>query len=162
MSYVTACNASLDCRGNALPFSPCYPYACMQVQAREAELRAIAEDPCLYDRLVASFAPNIWEMEDVKKGLLTQLFGGMGKAFPGGRVRGEINVLLVSLGEHVCVSELVDMLGLCLCMRAGSLMCSGGSSPAAASPFGLEALHDRKWCLCSQAGYPLVSKEKDR
>jgi len=66
-----------------------------QVQAREAELRAIAEDPCLYDRLVASFAPNIWEMEDVKKGLLTQLFGGMGKAFPGGRVRGEINVLLV-------------------------------------------------------------------
>lgn len=71
--------------------------ACMptQVRAREAELRNIAADPRLYERLVASFAPNIWEMEDVKKGLLTQLFGGMGKAFPGGRVRGEINVLLV-------------------------------------------------------------------
>jgi DNA replication licensing factor MCM4 len=47
------------------------------------------------ERLVASFAPNIWEMEDIKKGLLAQLFGGLGKTFPGGRVRGEINVLLV-------------------------------------------------------------------
>jgi DNA replicative helicase MCM subunit Mcm2 (Cdc46/Mcm family) len=34
-------------------------------------------------------------MDDVKRGLLCQLFGGQGKAFPGGRVRGEINVLLV-------------------------------------------------------------------
>jgi hypothetical protein len=51
------------------------------------------------ERLVASFAPNIWEMEDIKKGLLAQLFGGLGKTFPGGRVRGEINVLLV--GEPV-------------------------------------------------------------
>ena len=71
----------------------------LQVRAREAELRALSQDPRLYERLVASFAPNIWEMDDVKKGLLSLLFGGMSKAFPGGRVRGEINLLLVRLFE---------------------------------------------------------------
>lgn len=30
----------------------------------------------VYDRLVQSFAPSIWELEDVKRGLLCQLFGG--------------------------------------------------------------------------------------
>lgn len=30
----------------------------------------------VYDRLVASFAPSIWEMDDVKKGILCLLFGG--------------------------------------------------------------------------------------
>ncbi|GFH06666.1 DNA helicase, partial [Haematococcus lacustris] len=66
-----------------------------QVREREAEIRALSVDPALHERLVASFAPNIWEMDDVKKGLLVQLFGGLGKAFPGGRVRGDINILLV-------------------------------------------------------------------
>jgi len=65
------------------------------VLSREAEIRALAADPQLEARLIASFAPNIWEMEDVKRGLLCQLFGGLGKSFPGGRVRGEINALLV-------------------------------------------------------------------
>ncbi len=55
----------------------------------------LSQDPRLYERLVASLAPNIFGMEDVKKGLLCQLFGGCGKSFPGGRVRGEINCLLV-------------------------------------------------------------------
>ena len=30
----------------------------------------------VYTRLVESFAPSIWEMDDVKKGILCQLFGG--------------------------------------------------------------------------------------
>jgi hypothetical protein len=33
----------------------------------------------VYSRLVNSFAPSIWEMEDVKKGILCQLFGGTSK-----------------------------------------------------------------------------------
>ena len=48
--------------------------------------------------LVDSFAPSIYEMEDVKKGLLCQLFGGANFAKQGaasGRSRADINVLLV-------------------------------------------------------------------
>lgn len=36
----------------------------------------MGSDPNIYERLVASLAPSVWEMEDVKKGLLCQLFGG--------------------------------------------------------------------------------------
>jgi DNA replication licensing factor MCM4 len=48
------------------------------------------------DILVDALAPSIWENEDVKKGILCQLFGGVSKELAGGqgRMRGEINVLL--------------------------------------------------------------------
>ena len=80
---------------STLSRSPCVP---LQVKAKEERIRALAADPRIYDRLVASMAPNVWEMEDVKKGLMCQLFGGSCKVFPGGRIRGEINLLLVSDG----------------------------------------------------------------
>ena len=63
--------------------------------ARAAELRALAADPAIYDRLAASLAPSIWQLDDVKKGVLAQLFGGVAKTYSGGRSRGEINVMLV-------------------------------------------------------------------
>lgn len=66
-----------------------------QQREKEKALRALSRDPRLYDRLVASLAPNIWEMDDVKKGVLCMLFGGVAKNFPGGKVRGDINVLVV-------------------------------------------------------------------
>lgn len=40
------------------------------------EFHAFAARGCVYDRLVKSFAPSIWEMDDVKRGLLCLLFGG--------------------------------------------------------------------------------------
>ena len=61
----------------------------------EAELRALGADEGIYERLTRSLAPSIWELDDVKKGLLCQLFGGCAKGFASGqRFRGEINVLL--------------------------------------------------------------------
>ncbi|KAF7458398.1 DNA replication licensing factor mcm4 [Cryptosporidium felis] len=39
----------------------------------------ISKDPQLYEKLSRSIAPSIWENEDVKKGLLCQLFGGSKK-----------------------------------------------------------------------------------
>eukprot|EP00747_Dinoflagellata_sp_TGD_P163328 gnl/TRDRNA2_/TRDRNA2_181893_c0_seq1.p1 gnl/TRDRNA2_/TRDRNA2_181893_c0~~gnl/TRDRNA2_/TRDRNA2_181893_c0_seq1.p1 ORF type:complete len:873 (-),score=176.23 gnl/TRDRNA2_/TRDRNA2_181893_c0_seq1:54-2672(-) len=51
----------------------------------------------IVDKLIASFAPSIFEEDDVKKGLLCQLFGGTPKgAGPNkrGRVRPEINTLI--------------------------------------------------------------------
>ena len=51
----------------------------------------------MYDLLIDSLAPSIWENQDVKKGILCQLFGGVSKEFQysgRGRFRGEINILL--------------------------------------------------------------------
>jgi len=48
--------------------------------------------------LIKSLAPSIWENEDVKKGILCQLFGGTEKDFTKagrGRFRSDINCLLV-------------------------------------------------------------------
>lgn len=75
--------------------------------ARIARLRALAASPDLYSRLLASVAPSIWQLDDVKRGVLAQLFGGCSKTFSGGRCRGEINVLLVG-DPGVSKSQLVS------------------------------------------------------
>ena len=38
-----------------------------------AQLKELAKKPDIYDRLTRSLAPNIWELDDVKKGLLCQV-----------------------------------------------------------------------------------------
>lgn len=63
----------------------------------EAKIKEIAARPDVYDILSRSLAPSIWEMDDVKKGILLQLFGGTNKSFEKGgspKYRGDINVLL--------------------------------------------------------------------
>lgn len=45
------------------------------------EFKQFAQSRDLYEQLVDSLAPSIWENEDVKKGILTQLFGGVSKEF---------------------------------------------------------------------------------
>lgn len=66
-----------------------------QMERREDELRMLAQTPDIYQRLVQSFAPSIHGHDEIKKGLLCQLFGGVMKNFDGGKIRGDINVLLV-------------------------------------------------------------------
>lgn len=67
----------------------------------EIELRQLSQRHDIYDLLSRSLAPSIWEMDDVKKGILLQLFGGTNKNIAKGgggggpRYRGDINVLLV-------------------------------------------------------------------
>lgn len=61
------------------------------------QFKDFSKDPQLYEKLVDAFAPSIWENQDVKKGILCQLFGGVSKEFSQsgrGRFRGEINILL--------------------------------------------------------------------
>ncbi len=63
----------------------------------DSTLLKYSQYPDIYEILTRSFAPNIWEMDDVKKGILCLLFGGANKAFNSsvfGKFRGEINVLL--------------------------------------------------------------------
>ena len=67
----------------------------------EVRLRELSQREDIYSLLSRSLAPSIWEMEDVKKGILLQLFGGTNKSVSRGgggggpRYRGDINVLLV-------------------------------------------------------------------
>lgn len=75
------------------------PYAEAEFTPERVEqLEAIGKREDVYERLVSSLAPSIWEMEEVKRGLLCQLFGATHKVFKGtnaNRVRGDINVILV-------------------------------------------------------------------
>lgn len=67
----------------------------------EMKLKDLSRRHDIYELLSRSLAPSIWAMEDVKKGILLQLFGGTNKSIARGgggggpRYRGDINVLLV-------------------------------------------------------------------
>lgn len=66
-------------------------------EEEEANIKATAARPDVYELLSRSLAPSIYEMDDVKKGILLQLFGGTNKSFEKGgnpKYRGDINVLL--------------------------------------------------------------------
>jgi DNA replication licensing factor MCM4 len=66
-------------------------------EEEEEKIRATAARPDIYDLLSRSLAPSIFELDDVKKGILLQLFGGTNKSFEKGgspKYRGDINVLL--------------------------------------------------------------------
>ncbi|KAK5956967.1 MCM DNA helicase complex subunit [Knufia fluminis] len=63
----------------------------------QARIEEISNRPDVYELLARSLAPSISEMDDVKKGILLQLFGGTNKSFEKGgspKYRGDINVLL--------------------------------------------------------------------
>jgi DNA replication licensing factor MCM4 len=63
----------------------------------EEKIRDTAARSDIYDLLARSLAPSVYEMDDVKKGILLQLFGGANKTFQKGgspKYRGDINVLL--------------------------------------------------------------------
>ncbi|KAF6154022.1 hypothetical protein GIB67_026676 [Kingdonia uniflora] len=65
-------------------------------QDKVNKLKELSQLPDIYERLTRSLAPNIWELDDVKKGLLCQLFGGNALTLPSGTsFRGDINILLV-------------------------------------------------------------------
>jgi len=66
-------------------------------EEEEEKIRSTAARPDVYELLARSLAPSIYELDDVKKGILLQLFGGTNKSFEKGgspKYRGDINVLL--------------------------------------------------------------------
>jgi len=66
-------------------------------EEEEAKIKETAARSDIYELLARSLAPSIYEHDDVKKGILLQLFGGTNKSFEKGgspKYRGDINVLL--------------------------------------------------------------------
>lgn len=60
-------------------------------------IRELSKKSDIYERLARAIAPSIYENEDIKKGILLQLFGGCRKDFSHsgrGKFRAEINLLL--------------------------------------------------------------------
>jgi len=60
-------------------------------------LEELSQKPDVYERLARAIAPSIYENEDIKKGILLQLFGGAKKDFTQtgrGHFRAEVNILL--------------------------------------------------------------------
>ena len=43
---------------------------------RIEQLKKLSESPDIYEKLTTSLAPSIWELDNVKKGILCMLFGG--------------------------------------------------------------------------------------
>ncbi|TPX35566.1 hypothetical protein SmJEL517_g02085 [Synchytrium microbalum] len=61
-----------------------------------AELNEMKQDRMLYAKLIGSVAPHIFGHEEIKKGVLLQLLGGVHKVTPEGiHLRGDINVCIV-------------------------------------------------------------------
>lgn len=76
-------------------------HTALQVKEKKERLKLLGKDPNIYERLARSFAPSIWEMTDVKKGILCQLFGATAKSFgdestqgTDSKFRNELNILL--------------------------------------------------------------------
>ncbi|KAK1436544.1 hypothetical protein QVD17_02325 [Tagetes erecta] len=68
----------------------------MDSEDQVEKLKQLSKRPDIYEMLTRSLAPNIWELDDVKKGLLCQLFGGSALTLQSGaNFRGDINILLV-------------------------------------------------------------------
>ncbi|CAL8344985.1 unnamed protein product [Merluccius merluccius] len=66
-------------------------------EERVLTLKELAAKPDVYERLASALAPSIYEHEDIKKGILLQLFGGTRKDFSKtgrGNFRAEVNILL--------------------------------------------------------------------
>jgi replicative DNA helicase Mcm len=62
----------------------------------EAEIVKMSEDPKLFENIVASIAPTIYGMDEVKGAIALQLFGGCNKEMDDKTViRGDMHVLLV-------------------------------------------------------------------
>ncbi|MBN2251426.1 MAG: minichromosome maintenance protein MCM [Candidatus Altiarchaeota archaeon] len=63
----------------------------------EKEIRKLAQDPRIYEKIVESIAPAIYGYNEVKAAIALQMFGGrQGKILPdGGKVRADIHLLLI-------------------------------------------------------------------
>ncbi len=62
----------------------------------ELQIKTLAKDPKIYEKLISSIAPSIYGHEDVKEAILLQLMGGVKKQnLDGTKTRGDMHILLV-------------------------------------------------------------------
>lgn len=104
-------------------------FADIEITSEEEDtIRAMAEDPNIWDKIVASVAPSIYGNLEIKEAIALHLFGGVsGYNGDGSWQRGDIHVLLIG-DPGIAKSKMLDVV-LALCPRG--IMTSGkGSSTA--------------------------------
>lgn len=80
--------------GVSIQYTSPYPVAISD--SDEQTIRELAEDSNLYEKLVDSFAPSVYNHQDKKLALLLQLFSGVTKQLPDNtRIRGDIHIALI-------------------------------------------------------------------
>ncbi|MCD6084217.1 MAG: hypothetical protein J7J20_01600 [Desulfurococcales archaeon] len=75
----------------------------------EEKIRELSRDPLIRRKIIASIAPTIYGMWDIKEAVALLLFGGVPKIAPDGtKIRGDIHVLLLGdpgTAKSLCYSE---------------------------------------------------------
>lgn len=65
-------------------------------EEEKKKIKELADDPDVYKKLVASIAPSIYGMNEIKEAIILQLFGGVPHSLPDKtKIRGDIHVLLL-------------------------------------------------------------------
>eukprot|EP01022_Parablepharisma_sp_SALTPOND_P031329 TRINITY_DN795_c0_g1_i1.p2 TRINITY_DN795_c0_g1~~TRINITY_DN795_c0_g1_i1.p2 ORF type:complete len:490 (-),score=73.42 TRINITY_DN795_c0_g1_i1:3099-4568(-) len=65
-------------------------------EEEKAKIMRMKNEPNLYTRMARSIAPSVFGHDEVKRGVLLMLFGGVNKQTPEGtKLRGDINICLV-------------------------------------------------------------------
>ena len=65
-------------------------------EEEKAKILKMKSEPNLYSRMARSIAPSVFGHDEVKRGVLLMLFGGVNKQTPEGtKLRGDINICLV-------------------------------------------------------------------
>lgn len=69
----------------------------MEIKPEDEEIiKQLASDPEVYKTLVASIAPSLYGLEEIKESIILQLFGGVHRTLlDGTKFRGDIHVLLI-------------------------------------------------------------------
>jgi replicative DNA helicase Mcm len=62
----------------------------------EEEIKKLSQDPWIFMRFLNSISPRLYGYEVIKEAILYLLFGGVSKVRSDLRVRGEINILIIS------------------------------------------------------------------
>lgn len=94
----------------------------------ERKILELSQDPRIYERFRASFAPTIFGLDDEKDALIMSLFGGVAKHYKdGSRTRGDIHVLMVG-DPGVAKSQLLRYLSK---LAPRSIFTSGKSASSA-------------------------------
>lgn len=62
----------------------------------EEQIKELARDPNIYEKLVDSMAPSLYGLRHIKESIILQLFGGVARELPDGtHFRGDIHVLMI-------------------------------------------------------------------
>ena len=93
----------------------------------ECEILSMAEDPEVWDKIIASVAPSVFGNEEVKEGIALQLFGGVsGYNGDGSWNRGDIHELLIG-DPGIAKSKILKIVSS-LCPRCVRISGSGSSA----------------------------------